>query len=539
MSVEAATRRPARGANVLEEFRRLCQRELARINGGRFPMLRYQKDCVAFVREQLGGEPLTHQVEIMRALASSPDAKVAVRSGQKQGKTRLAIWVAWWFFACFPRARVFMTASTAPQVNRVLWVELKHVAREARQRGLDFGEIPQNPERGVESEDGRSIQGFTTRTIEAMAGLSGANMLFIGDEASAFDAEMAQAIEGNTAGAARVLWISNPTRAEGPFYDAFHTQKRFWITYHLNSEILADRVRRGLEPRVPGIATPETIAMWREKYGEDSPFYLIRVRGDFVLDEQAKIISVHAIMTAQGRWTELAETSGTLSIGIDPAGDSGEGDEYAFSLVRGYKLIALYTFRGLSEEAAIAQALGFLREYRLGDETPNVVIDAEGPIGSSFYGRMRALALHKQIHDPPNAYECYGIKASAPARREPQLYERVRDELWANLSAWFRAGGGIPPDPKLEEELYAPGFLVTVQGKRKVTNKDVIREKLGRSPDRADSLCLATWSPSFWAAEPPEARLPNEERNVGPGAGEESSFDPYSGSNGRGGFSPY
>lgn len=501
-------------------------------------MVRYQLDPVAFVKEQCGETPLAHQAEIMMAVARDPAAKVCVRSGQKQGKTKLVVWLAWWFWACFPKARVFMTASTAPQVNRVLWVELKHTARAARDNGCDFGEVPQNPERGVEAADGRTIQGFTTRTIEAMAGLSGGNMLFIGDEASSFEADMAQAIEGNTAGAARIIWISNPTRAEGPFYDAFHSKKRFWKTYHLNSEKLAEAVARGLAPRIPGIATPEVIARWKEEYGEDSPFYLVRVRGEFVLNEQAKIISLHAIMQAQQRWTDSPE-SGPLSLGIDAAGDTGEGDEWSFALVRGFKLLALFTFRGLSEEAGIAHALDFVAQYRMKDEAVNVVIDAEGPIGSAFYGRMRALSLHKQIHDPPTAFECFGLKGSMPARREPQLYDRLRDEIWVGLAHWIKQGA-IPPDSKLEEELYAPGWLVTVLGKRKATPKDLLREKLGRSPDRADSLGLAVWSPSAWVEERED--LPTKERNAGPGAQTEDTdggFDPYQGNVKGGGFSPW
>ena len=61
-------------------------------------------------------------------------------------------------------------------------------------------------------------------------------------------------------------------------------------------------------------------------------------------------------MQAQERWT-TAEESGPLSIGIDPAGDSGEGDEFAFAVVRGAKLLELLAFRGLTEDAAVHQTL--------------------------------------------------------------------------------------------------------------------------------------------------------------------------------------
>lgn len=538
MKEPSTSRKGPRPTSVLVEVLRWARLHVARLQGARFPMVRYQMAPVDFVREQIGLEPEEHQAEIMNAVAARDDAKVAVRSGQKCGKSATVIWLAMWFWASFPGARVFMTASTASQVNRVLWAELRNMVNRARARGGSWGDLPQNPERGLVSEDNRSIQGFTTRTIEAMAGLSGAHMLFIGDEASAFDAEMAQAIEGNTAGAGRIVWISNPTRAEGPFYDCFFSKKQFWHTMHLSSETLARKLAKEGR-KVPGLATLKVIERWKEEYGEDSPFYLVRAKGEFVLDEQAKIIALHSIMSAQERWDEAAD-DGPLSIGADPAGDSGEGDEFVFAIVRGVKLLALYAFRGLSIEGTVAQALGFLKEFRRGGEIPMINIDAEGPIGSEFYGRMRALALHKQIHDPPNAFEAFGLKGSIPASREPTLYDRRRDELWKNLADWMRIGA-IPRDQKLEQELYAPGWLVTTQGKRKATHKDVLREKLGRSPDRADALGLAVWQQSSWVPERPD--LPNAEVNVGPGSDTEnergSGLDPFSGNKQGGGFSPW
>lgn len=522
-----------RGASLLGELRRLAVNNVARLDGERWPMVRYQKDPVAFVREQLGGRPMRHQRKIMASVARSRRAKVAVRSGQKTGKTKLVIWLALWFYCCFPDAHVYLTASTAPQVERVLWAELKRTLLIAkRKKGFELPEEPaSNPERGLQAADGRAIRGFTTRTIESMAGLSGENMFFIGDEASSFERAMAEAIQGNTAGDARIIWISNPTRSEGPFYDCFFSKKKFWKRFHLSSEDLARRMAK-LKIKIPGVATLQTIEEWKQEYGEDSPFYIVRAKGDFLLDEQAKVVSLHNIMAAQARWAE-STGEGRLRLGIDPAGDKGEGDEWAMSLVRGLKLLAQFTFRGLTEEAGLAQALALIAEYRVGDEIPVVMIDAEGPIGSAFYGRMRALGLHLEIHTPSESFEVFGIKGSAPAQRAPMLYERRRDELWAALGLWMKEAA-IPLDHKLEEEIYAPGFLVTVGGKRKVTHKDVLREKLGRSPDRADSLCLAVWEPSAWMIEDKAPVLATEAVSTIPD--DTTGEDPYRG--GRA-FDPY
>ena len=47
----------------------------------------------------------------------------------------------------------------------------------------------------------------------------------------------------------------------------------------------------------------------------------------------------------------------------------------------------------------------------------------------------------------------------------------------------------LPPDEMLVEELATPTYEVT-NGKVRVMKKDVMRDLLKRSPDRADALCL-------------------------------------------------
>ncbi len=491
-----------RGASVLGDIYRLCGREISRIDGARWPMVRYQKDPVAFVREQIGEQPMRHQRRIMRDVARSMRAKVAVRSGQKTGKTKLAIWLALWFYCSFPEARVFLTADTAPQIKRVLWPELnKTLAVARRKRGLLIETPAKNPETGMLAPDGRMILGFTTRTIEAMAGLSGQNMLFVGDEASALEKPMFDAIRGNTAGGARMLLISNPTRAEGPFFDVFggnaHPRKRKgWSLHHLSSEALAiELAAKGKS--VPGVATLATIKEWEEDDGRESVFFIMRALGNFSLDEAAKIVSLHLLLAAQQRWEDAENHTGPLSIGCDPAGDSGEGDEFAFSVVRGAKQLHQEVHLGLSEDAALSRVKELVATFREGDEIPRVIIDAEGPIGSAFYGRCRGEANHLQIHSLRESCEVWGVKSSQDAVREPQLYARIRDELWASLGKWMRTGAVIT-DRKLEQELHCPGYSVTVKGKRVATDKKIMKEKLGRSPDRADALALAVWEPCGW-----------------------------------------
>lgn len=493
----------SRGASVELDLLALFRRKLNAVAGEGWPATKWQRDPLGFVHEVLRIETLLpHQEAIILAVAfGDPERaasiiKVAVRSGQKTGKTMIAVCLALWFYACFDDARIYLTANAAAQIRRVLWKEL---GKRKRVSGVP-GHISPNPETGMHASDGREILGFTVKNIESMAGLSGENQLVIADEASALEQSLAEAIEGNLSSGGRMLWISNPTRGEGPFFDAFHSRSDYWITFAIDAEDVA-KWQREHRVKIPGMATMSTLDQWRDEYGETHPFWFVRVKGEFLRNETGKIIPYHLIEEAKERWAETPDDEGQLSLGIDPAGPGDGGDESNFTLVRGKKLLALFCFRGLSEDAHIEHAKAFVSTYRRGDEDVRVTVDSEGPIGSALYGRLRVEGERLQKEKPAERFTVYGVKASGKARRKPEMYDRVREELCAGLAAWFVAGGAIPPDPKLEKELYAPSWSSTVQGKLKATSKDMLREALGRSPDRFDGLALAVWEPAPWLLE--------------------------------------
>lgn len=530
----------SRAVTALSIIRADNLRALGDLTNSQWPAPQYQREPVKFVRERLGEEPLPHQVDILNAIRNAKFdgtgiVKVAVRSGQKTGKTKLLAWIALWFYCSFHEAKVYMTASTGEQVGRVPYEELKKTVRVAkRTRGFEIEPPAANAATGIKSEDGRAIRGFTTRDIEAMAGLSGENMIFLVDEASALPKEMAEAIEGNTAGGGVVFYISNPTRTEGPFFDLFHDpkKKKFARSFHLDSEAVA-RYVDAHKLAVPGVATIARIDTWAEEYGRDSPFFIVRVQGNFLTSETGRIISLDSITRGQERWNDEG-ASGLLSIGIDPAGPGEEGDEFAFAIVRGDKQLASFTYRGLSEESAIEHLRNFLKTYRLPGETPNVILDSEGQIGSSLYGRLKGIAETLRRSHPEKGFEVFGVKSGHWARREPMIYERLRDELWANMSRWLRDGGAIVSDHKLETELHAPQWETVTSGNKgarlKATSKIKLREILGRSPDRADALCLAVWDPMGIPKEHTDADEGNDEEAWGLGAkpvAHDGSFDPY------------
>lgn len=493
--------------------------------GSGWPLVQWQGDPAGFCREVLGVRLMPQQIEFLEAIRDCE--KVAVRSGQKTGKTKTIAVAALWFYSCFAKARVVMTANTKDQIRNVIWKELRDTRRESKLR--IEGRWSDSPSTGFRATDGREIFGITARDIESMAGVSGGAMLFLVDEASALAQSKAEALEGNRAGSGmqRMVWISNPTRAEGPYFEAFHAHKAYWATFHWNSEdVAAWQVANDTE--IPGAANAQRIAQWAEEYGRKSPFYLVRVKGDFLLHEGGKAITLHMILQAQAAWAD-AEEDGELSIGLDPAGPGEGGDDTAFCLRRGRKVIGLFAFTAINEDSIVEHLLGFLRTYRRYGEVPRVVVDSEGPIGGALFGRLRVIA---EGTSPEKRFEVFGVRASLPARREPIMYERTRDELVANLARWLNDGGAIPKDHKLEVELHAADWHGQLNGKLKLTAKLDIKQKIGRSPDRRDALALAVWAPVDYSTMLEEqvraaAHAPPTQRVYEQAA--DRVFDPYAG----------
>lgn len=478
-----------------------------------WPSTRYQRDPVAFAREVLGVEPHPKQVEILEAIRDHK--RVTVRSGHKVGKSMTAAIAALWFFCSFDDARVIMSSTTSRQVDAILWREVRQLhTRAPKHIGGELHELARS---GLK-QDFREIVGFTAKEAEAVAGVSGKNLLYLIDEASGVPDAIFEAIEGNRAGGARIGLFSNPTRTEGKFFQSHcdpHA-KKFWKQIHVSS---ADVVHLA----IGGLAEQEWVDTMREEYGEQSPFYLVRVKGEFVLGEDGKIVTLHAITQAQARWLDQP-FEGRLHLGVDPAGPGEFGDESVIAVRRGLKVQALFPYRGQTEDALVTHIVGTLKDWRATREAeiPIVKVDREGPIGSRLYGLLLA---HLDRH--ANAFELVAVRSSDRACRKPREFDRVRDELWASLAEWMKEGGTIPEDDKLTKELHAPQWHGQLSGRLKCTDKRELKKQIGRSPDRADAVALAVWEPMASApvAEKPEEQI--EPPDAYAGGDIDQIFDPY------------
>ena len=79
----------------------------------------------------------------------------------------------------------------------------------------------------------------------------------------------------------------------------------------------------------------------------------------------------------------------------------------------------------------------------------------------------------------------------AEAASADERYMRLRDELWFRGAEWFASQQvQMPKDEPLITELTAVKYTFTVTGKRQAEPKDIMKKRLGWSPDKADAFLL-------------------------------------------------
>ena len=457
---------------------------------------RWADDPVVFAREVIGIECWGRQAELLRAMAGwkldrngkrvpiRKPGRVAIRSGHKISKSNtLAIFGLWWVTVKGPNARAICTAPTGRQVEKILWREVKAMARKSPL----FPAPSVRADPGIRYADGREFFGFSTSDNKTadMGGFSSPHILFIVDEASGVSEDVYEAIFGNLAGGGTVILVGNPTSTAGTFYDAFHRNAEYWTCVHVSSEETPNVVEG--RTVIAGLATRSYVEEMRKLWGEDSLSYQVRIAGNFPGQASDVAIGVDLVNAAQERW-EDTEEGNVLDLGVDVAREGD--DDSIIQPVRGKRALPLRPFNGLDGPELADEVIKLLigpAKIRRGQERVRIRIDSVG-VGASPYDslvrKVRALDFSDLVTvTPVDAGEAAG----------DEQYQLVRDELWFGIRTWLEAGGAIPDDPRLEGDLTSRKYSFTDKNKICVEKKKDLKKRLRRSPDRGDALALAVF----------------------------------------------
>lgn len=468
----------------------------------------WRDDPVLFCHEALGFVPwhcddlgCDTQRDILRSCAKHDS--VAVRSGHKDGKTKLVAALALWEFACWPGSRTILTAPTHRQINEVIWREVRDLYLNALIRiggqlavtpggGLRHRRVGANGTPvGVETQ----VFGFSTDEADRFSGISGPRVTYIVDEASGLSAPVYRAIAGNRMGGARLILISNPTQPTGEFYDAFHGKAALYVRHHMSSVLLAQAIEDGRVPRIRGLADAATIQRFAREHGRDSDEFRVRADGEFASRGAMSVIVAEDYDAAVQRWSPLAQQlewlHHRLEIGVDVAhfGD----DASVIQGRRGRHVLAPEPHHKLDGPQLAQKIFNYCRKHRYHRDAsaaglrPRVRIEAVG-VGVSCYDALR---------HSPHAREIEIVKFDPAGKsREARKFVNLRAEAWFNARKLLSAAPyQLPESTRLREDALAPQYKFDKTNRYQIEAKKEIKKRLGRSPDYGDALVICLWDP--------------------------------------------
>jgi hypothetical protein len=213
-------------------------------------------------------------------------------------------------------------------------------------------------------------------------------------------------------------------------------------------------------------------------------------RFDATIEDHAwQIIPTAWVRAAQERWTKDGRGTQPLSqVGNDPS--RGGTDEFVVASRYGSWVGPLDVTPAKAVPDGPAGAAVLARVLAGDRETP-VLVDIIGSAGSSVYDHARGLGL--------NAVALNGSQRSEAKDKSGKLgFHNVRAEIhWRMRELLDPANGydmALPPDPQLLSDLTAPRWQPCPKGIQ-VEDKEAIKARLGRSPDRGEAVIYACTRP--------------------------------------------
>jgi hypothetical protein len=219
--------------------------------------------------------------------------------------------------------------------------------------------------------------------------------------------------------------------------------------------------------------------------GDTSPFLSVRIKGEFPKQGANSVVPIFLVEAATRRF-DTEEPSDPLELGVDVArfGD----DDSVIQPRRGLWAPEAKVIHGQDVVQVAGATLQVARERARPGERPRVKVDVVG-VGA---GVADILRQHEEIE----VVDVNVAEASTYHEEGKPEFSLLRDQLWFAITDWLKSGGKLQPgQAKLEGDLAAPTYSFDVRGRVKVERKEDIKKRLKRSPDRADALALAIYSP--------------------------------------------
>lgn len=481
---------------------------------------REPRGILRFVDEQFGVKLDKWQEEALLIFESPRDAdrRLSLQACVGPGKSAVLAWSGLWFIGCqgakgeHPKGLV--TAITSDNLKDNLWAEYAKWLAMSPYLSNTFTWTSTR----LFANDHEKTWFIGTRSWPKTANADEMGKTFSGmhsqyvlgqvDEAGAVPSPVLrgaeQALSNCTFGKLQIA--GNPISLEGMLYTVATQLRHQWRIVKITGD--PDDPKAWVHsPRV-GPGPKKWAAEQIETYGRDNPWVGAHILGNFPPASINALLSVEEVEAAMARrlrpdtydWSQKR-------LGVDVA---RFGDDRSVIFPR-QGMAAFKPVQMRNQRTTSIAARAIVAGDKWGAEL--TLVDDTGHWGHGVIDNM--LTAGRQ---------CLGILFSDKAL-DPRYFNR-RAEMHFALAEWVKNGGMLPKLPELVGELTTPTYSFS-QGKVLLEPKELVKKRLGRSPDLADALALTFAIPDMPGSLPGGLQIP------GGGGGQpghaKTDFDPWKG----------
>lgn len=401
--------------------------------------------------------------------------RIGIAAGRGPGKTALIAWIVNWFMSTRYQPKVIVTANTKQQLETATWREVAKWWGMSRNRHWYDMTATTMKHKALEHQAlwRATAQTWSEENPQAFAGQHEQQVLTIFDEASVIPPSIWEITEGTftTPGS---VWIAcgNPSMGSGRFYDAVFGKDKRWVRFTVDCETAA-------------MVKKSWIEEMREYYGEDSDFWRVHVKGQPPRSSATQLVTYdEAIESSKRVIPEGVYTYEPKIMGVDIA--DGGSDRSCIIKRQG---LASFEIKKFS-----MNAYEFIRvlQSEIDKWKPDAVF-----IDAINQGSVVIAALRDRGY-----YMIREVKGSSAPVDKEHFYNK-RSEMYFAMAEWIRAGGAIPDNQELINELVVQEYLPDAP-KFQMERKEEVRKKLTElSPDAADALAFTFAEPVMSASDSP------------------------------------
>lgn len=450
----------------------------------------WKESPVKFVWDNFGVDPDPWQKDVLEAFGRQdiPKMRIAQRAAVGVGKTAALVWCGWNFLSCYgehghhPKGAVVSVTNANlldncwPEFSKwqsrseFLKRSFEWTGRRISAKGFEetwFLSARSWSKTADAEEQGRTLSGLHSKYVLALLDESGEIPLPVLKAAE-------QAMSERDCAFGRIMQAGNPSSLEGVLHAAATTLAHLWTNFRVTAD-----------PDDPKRSSRIDIEWAREQirtFGRDNPWIMYAILGEFPPSSINSLIGpdqVERAMRLQYRPSIYEFAQKRLGVDVALQGD----DRTVIFPRQGLKAFKPVVMR-TSEPADIAARVV---AAKIKWSSEQEFVDGTGGYGSGVLSHLRLAG-----HGP--------LDIQFAGKPINQRYKNRRAEMFFNMVEWIKAGGALPNVPELVAELTTPTYSLS-GGKFMLEPKEMIKKRLGRSPDLADALALTFALPDQPAAQ--------------------------------------